>query len=88
MGEQAKAEGTQVGKVMRYFGKVGVAAVVASGEFSVGDTLHFKGHTTDFEMVVESMQVNDVSVQKAAAGDEVGIKVPQRVRERDIVYRK
>ena len=91
MGEGEKAEGAEgrvVGKVVGYYAKIGVAAVVAEGEFKVGDTLHFKGHTTDFEMTVDSMQVDNKPVEAAKAGDEVGIKVPDRVREHDKVMRK
>jgi len=97
MGEEKKAEGAEgaqgaegqvVGKVVGYFAKVGVAAVVAEGDFKVGDTLRFKGHTTDFEMTVESMRVNDQPAEAAKAGDEVGIKVPDRVREHDKVMKK
>lgn len=88
MGEGERTEGAQVGKVVGYFAKIGVAAVVAEGEFAVGDTLQFKGHTTDFEMTVESMRVNDEPAESAKAGDEVGIKVPDRVREHDKVFRK
>ena len=91
MGESEKSEGAEgqiVGKVVGYFAKIGVAAVVAEGEFRVGDTLHFKGHTTDFEMTVDSMQVDNKPVEAAKAGDEVGIKVPDRVREHDKVFKK
>lgn len=95
MGEGEKAEGaegqvvgTVVGKVVGYYAKIGVAAVVAEGDFKVGDTLRFKGHTTDLEMTVDSMQVDGKPVESAKAGDEVGIKVPDRVREHDKVFRK
>ena len=95
MGEGEKAKGAEgevvgqvVGKVVGYYAKIGVAAVVAEGEFAVGDTLHFKGHTTDLEMTVESMRVNDQPAESAKAGDEVGIKVPDRAREHDKVLKK
>jgi putative protease len=87
-GAEGQVVGELVGKVVGYFAKIGVAAVVAEGDIKVGDTLHFKGHTTDFEMTVVSMHVNDKPAESAKAGDEVGIKVPDRVREHDKVLRK
>ncbi|MEM3586869.1 MAG: hypothetical protein QXO71_06040, partial [Candidatus Jordarchaeaceae archaeon] len=56
-------------------------------ELSVGDTIRIVGATTDFQQKVESMQIEKVSVQKAKAGDSVGIKVKERVRPNDIVYK-
>jgi len=53
----------------------------------VGDKIHIKGHTTDFEQVVESMQIENRPVEEAKAGDDVGIKVKERVRPNDTVYR-
>ena len=80
-------EETQVGRVSTYFAKIGVAAIEASGAIKVGDKLHFKGHTTDFDQVVESMQVEHDKVEEVKAGDSVGIKVKERVRPHDVVYR-
>jgi putative protease len=53
----------------------------------VGDKIHVKGHTTDMEAVVESMQINNVNVQEAKAGDSVGVKVGDRARKGDSVYK-
>jgi translation elongation factor EF-1alpha len=80
-------EEQEVGKVVGYFGKIGVAAVEATSEFAVGDTLHFKGHTTDFTSKVESMQIEGEQVEKVSPGDQVGIKVPEKTRDGDKVYR-
>lgn len=78
---------TPIGRVEKYFGKIGVAAIrVTSGELKVGDTIKIKGHTTDFEQTVDSMQVEHASVQTAKPGDDVGIKVAQKVHEHDNVY--
>lgn len=76
----------EVGVVKDYFAKIGVAAldITASG-VRVGDTLHFKGHTTDLTMSIESMQVEHAQVNEAKVGDSVGIKVPDRVRVGDRV---
>ncbi len=78
----------EVGYVTKYFGNISVAAiVVTSGSISVGDTLHFVGHTTDFQSTVESMQVEHESVQEVKAGDSVGLKVPEKVRKTDKVFK-
>ena len=76
----------RVGKVIKFFAKPMVAAVeVTSGGIKVGDTLRFVGFTTDFETQVASMQEERQSIQQAAVGQMVGIKVPERVREGDEV---
>lgn len=78
----------EVGRVVDYFAKVGVAAIeVTAGGISVGDTLHYRGHTTDFTETVASLQVEHESVEEAAAGANVGIKVSDRARAHDIVYK-
>ena len=78
----------KIGFVSNYFSKISVAAVeIEDGTVSVGDTLHFLGHTTDFESTVHSMQIEHKSVTEAIKGDSVGVKVPERVRERDKVYK-
>jgi len=78
----------QVGVVTHFFGKIGVAAVrVTDGEIKVGDTIHIKGHSTDFTQTVASIQVEHGSATSARPGDEVGIKVAEIVREHDAVYK-
>ena len=77
----------EVGKVSAYFAKIGVAAVEISKAVKVGDKLHFKGHTTDFEQVAESLQVEHESLEEVKKGDSAGIKVKDRVRPHDTVYR-
>jgi putative protease len=76
-----------IGTVVHYYGGIGVAGVVLSGKLKVGDTIHVKGHTTDFTSTVESMEVDHTMVKKAKKGDDVGIKVSDRAREHDEVYR-
>ena len=78
----------KVGEIAHYFGKIMVAAIKVKAEIKVGDTLHIKGHTTDFEQVVDSMQIEHQSVQKAKKGDDIGIKVKDHVREGDGVFIK
>ena len=77
----------EVGRVDRYFRKVGVAALELTGDLSIGDRIRFSGATTDVEMDVESMQIDLNPVESAGAGDDVGIKVPERVRPNDSVIR-
>ncbi|MGD0233376.1 MAG: EF-Tu/IF-2/RF-3 family GTPase [Syntrophorhabdales bacterium] len=80
-------EEVAIGTVEKYFGKIGVAAIrITSGEMQVGDKIHIKGHSTDFEQSVDSMQVEHASVQKAGPGTDVGIKVKEKVHEKDMVF--
>jgi translation elongation factor EF-1alpha len=81
------AEEEEVGRVVDYFAKIGVAGIDLTGKLSAGDTIHIKGHTTDLEQVVESMQVEHAQVEEAGAGDKIGIKVKDRCRGGDHVYR-
>ncbi|MDP6349619.1 MAG: EF-Tu/IF-2/RF-3 family GTPase [Chloroflexota bacterium] len=76
-----------VGRVTHWFGKLGVAGIELTGTLSVGDTIHIKGHTTDTTLVVESMQNEHQAVETASAGDDVGIKLIERARVGDPVYR-
>ena len=77
----------KVGEVMKFFSKPSVAAIKLDGELKVGDRIKFKGHTTDFEDQVQSMQIENQAVEKAGAGDMIGIRVKERVREKDLVYK-
>ncbi len=85
MGEENLVE---VGRVTHYFTKISVAVIELKAPLSVGDRIAIKGPTTDFEQVVESMQIEHKNVQRAEAGQSIGLKVAQRVREKDIVYKK
>ena len=76
-----------IGKVSDFFARPVVAAIELTAALKVGDKIHFKGHTTDLEMVVESMQIDNVAVTEAKAGDSVGVKVSERVRGGDAVYK-
>jgi putative protease len=77
-----------IGIVSNYFSKISVAAVeITDGTLSVGETLHFLGYTTDFESRVSSMQIEHRSVTEVKKGDSVGIKVAEKVRENDKVYK-
>ena len=76
----------EVGKVMDFFARPVVAGIDMSGDLKVGDRIHIKGHTTDMEMIINSMQIDNGNVDNARKGDSVGIKVLDRVRPGDTVY--
>ena len=79
----------EVGEVQDYFAHISVVAIrIVKGTLNVGDTVHFKGHTTDFTQTVDSMQIEHEQVTKAEIGDSVGIKVKDRVRHSDKVYKE
>ncbi|MBL7211994.1 MAG: hypothetical protein ISS61_06420 [Desulfobacteraceae bacterium] len=78
----------QVAVIVKFFAKPSVAALeVTSGSINTGDVLRYKGHTTDFTEEVTSMELDNQPVQEAKVGDLVGIKVKERVRENDKVYK-
>ena len=78
----------EVGRVTHFFTKISVAVVELSAPLAIGDHIVIKGPTTDFEQVVESMQIEHQNIERAEAGQSIGLKVAQRVREKDIVYKK
>jgi putative protease len=78
----------EIGRVEDYFAHIDVVAIEVNAEgIKVGDTLHFKGHTTDFTQKITSMQIDHKSVEEAPVGSDVGIKVKDRVRTHDHVYK-
>jgi translation elongation factor EF-1alpha len=78
---------TRIGTVTHYWSNLHVAGVtITGGELRTGDTIHIKGHTSDFEQVVESMQMEHETVDVARPGDQVGLKVIDHAREHDTVY--
>jgi translation initiation factor IF-2 len=78
----------QIGTVFHYYAKAGVAAIqIQAGELLVGDTIMIEGPSTTITMEVSSLQIEHLSVQKATAGQSVGIKVPDRARQGDKVYK-
>jgi selenocysteine-specific translation elongation factor len=77
----------EIGVVSDFFAHPVVAGVDLTGNLSVGDTIHISGHTTDLEMVVESMQIDNSTVTEAGIGDAIGIKVCDRVRRGDKVFK-
>ena len=77
----------EIGLVGGFFAHPSVAMVELKGSLKLGDTIYVKGHTTDFRQVVESMQVDRQPVQEAQAGQSVGVKVNERCRSHDVVYK-
>jgi len=77
----------KIGTVSDFFARPVVAAIELTAALEVGDKIHIKGHTTDLELTVDSMQINNVDVKEAKAGDSIGVKVSERVRKRDTVYK-
>lgn len=77
----------EVGHISHYFSKIGVAVIeVTAGLLKVGDTIHVKGHTSDFTQKVESLQQEHQSVPEAKKGMSVGLKVKSPVRDHDAVF--
>ena len=78
----------EVGIVVKFFSKPSVAAInVTKGSVKKGDILMYKGHTTEFTEEVESIEIDNQSIDEAKVGDMIGIQVKERVREKDIVYK-
>lgn len=83
----AERELKEVGRVTHYFTKIGVAVVNLTDTLSVGDKIVIRGASTNFEQIVESMQIEHKNVNVAYSGQSIGLKVNQRVREGDRVYK-
>jgi selenocysteine-specific translation elongation factor len=77
----------EIGSITDFFSRPVVAAVLLTGELNVGDKIHIKGHTTDQEVMINSMQIHNQDVTSAKAGDAIGIKVADKVRHGDKVYK-
>jgi translation elongation factor EF-Tu-like GTPase len=81
-------EEKKVGEVIKFFGKIGVAAIrLTEGGVKVGDQIRIVGHTTDLRQSLDSMQMENQDVLEAGPGSEIGIRVKDKVRERDVVYK-
>ena len=79
-------EKKQIGVITRYFHKISVAAIMLDETLKVGSKISIEGATTDFEMTVHSMQMDRKDIESGTKGQEIAIKVTERVREKDIVY--
>lgn len=81
-------EKTKVGEVFHFFPKPSVAAIrVTDGSVKVGDTLVFQGPTTNFDQPIDSLEIDNAKVEEAKVGQSVGIKVRERCRPGDLVYK-
>jgi putative protease len=85
--EEAPVGKKLVGKISHYFSKIGVGVIELSDELKVGDRISIEGATTNVQQTVRTMQIEHAEVQSAGAGDAIGMKVDQRVREGDLVYK-
>jgi len=78
----------EVGHVTHFFSKINVAVLDLTAALAVGDNILVKGPATDFEQVVDSMQIEHKNISRAEAGQSIGLKMTDRVREKDVVYKK
>jgi translation initiation factor IF-2 len=82
------ADEVKIGQVSHYFGKIQVAAIeLTEGGLSVGETIHIKGHTSDFMQEIDSMQIDKASVERAEKGQSIGIRVKEHARVGDEVFK-
>jgi translation elongation factor EF-1alpha len=88
MGCLSEENVVQIGRITHFFPKINVAVIELKAPLSVGDTIVIKGPNTDFEQVVDSMQIEHKNIQRAEQGQSIGLKVAERVRETDTVYKK
>ena len=77
----------EVGRITHFYPKISVAIVELKASLNIGDKILIKGATTNFEQIVESMQIEHKNIERAEAGQIIGLKVKERVRENDKVYR-
>ena len=77
----------EVGRITHYYNHLEVGIIKLTAPLAVGDRIHIKGAHDDFAQAVESMQIEQDKIEKAKSGDEVGIRVAQKVHENDRVYR-
>jgi putative protease len=77
----------QIGSIRHYYSKIGVAVIDLTAKITVGDTIRIKGMTSDFTQKVDSMQIEHANVQSAGSGQSIGLKVSDRVRVGDLVYK-
>ena len=87
MTQEMPKDMVKIGKVTHYFTKIGVAVLELSDTLAVGDEIILRGQTTNFSQTVDSMEINKVKVDKAGKGQSIGLKVRERVRQGDDVYK-
>ena len=78
----------EIGYISKYFGQISVTAIeITAGKLSVGDKIHIKGHTTDMNVEVGSIQIEHDAVDSAKKGDSIGLKVTGKARRKDKVFK-
>ena len=77
----------EIGKISDFFRRPVVVGIQLTASLKVGDKVHIKGHTTDLELIVQSIQIDNINTKEAKAGDSVGIKISDRARRGDTVYK-
>ena len=78
-----------IGKITHYYSKLGVGIIhLTDGDLKVGDTIHIKGSNTDFDQSLDSMQFDHAEIESGKKGQEIGVKVEQKVHDGDLVYKK
>jgi len=78
----------EVGRVSNYFSRIGVAAIeITNGTLKVGDSIRIRGMKTDFTQTIDSMEIDRKPVEMAEKGSSVGIKVKDKVRQNDVVFK-
>lgn len=81
-------EEQEIGYISNYLSKISVAILeMTKGKLHQGDTIHVKGHTTDFKQMVESMQIEHAAVLEAKKGDSIGLRVSKKARKKDVVFK-
>jgi len=78
----------EIGQITHFFSKINVAVVELTAPLAVGDRILVKGPTTDFEQAVDSMQIEHANIQKAEAGQSIGLKMAEHAKEKDIIYKR
>jgi len=86
--KEEKPKGKPIGKIAHYYSKIGVGIIELKDSLKVGDTIQIKGHSTDFSQPVESMQLEHEDIEVAKRGQSIGVKVKDKVREGDEVYKE
>ncbi len=77
----------EIGKITHYYGHLSVGIIELSDGLKLGETIHIKGHSSDFTQTIDSMQIEHASVSEAKSGDSIGIKIAQKVHPHDKVYK-
>lgn len=77
----------EIGKITHYYGHLNVGIIELSDNLKLGETIHIKGHSSDFTQGIDSMQIEHALVSEAGPGDAIGVKVTQKVHPHDKVYK-